>query len=70
MSLVLTIMGRFLKPEVCVELASKELPGTRIARCHQLQNKDLVLGENCKSVFDLISAEPKSKILNGAKELL
>ena len=62
MSLVLTIMGKFLKREVCVELASEEVPV-----CNQLHDKDLVLGEYCKSAFDIFSAEPKSKILNGVR---
>ena len=48
-SLVLTIMGRLLKQELYAKLTAKELPGTRIELCNQLDDKDLVLGENCKS---------------------
>ena len=59
LSLVLTIMGRFLKREVYAELGAKELPGTRIAPCNQLHDRDLVLGEKCKSAFDVLSSEHK-----------
>ena len=57
--------GRFLKQEVYAELAAKELPGTTIARCNQLHDKDLVLGKNCKCAFDVLSSELKSKLLYG-----
>ena len=58
---------RFIKQELYAELAIKELPDTRIAHCNQLHDNDLVLGENYKSVFDVLSSELKSKILNGAR---
>ena len=58
-SLVLTIMGRFLKWEVYAELGAKELRGTRIACCNQLHDRNLALGEKCKSPFDVLSSEHK-----------
>ena len=60
-------MGRLLKREVYAKLAAKYLLGTKIACCNQLHNRDLVLGENCKSAFDVFSSEYKSKIFNGAR---
>ena len=53
---------RFIKQELYAELAIKELPDTRIAHCNQLHDNDLVLGENYKSAFDVLSSELKSKI--------
>ena len=32
-----------------------------------MHDKDLVLGKNCKSTFDVRFSECKSKILNGAR---
>ena len=64
--MVLTIMGRFLKRQVYAELFAKELPGTRIAHCNQLHDKDLFIGQSCKNVF---SSEHKLKVLNGAKSI-
>ena len=43
------------------------LPGTTFARGNQLHDKDLVLGENCKCTFDLLSSELKPKILYVAR---
>ena len=43
------------------------MPGTKIARCNQLHEKDLVLGENCESDFDVLFSEHKSDILNGVR---
>ena len=65
-SLDFTIMGRFLKREVYEKLTAQELPGTRIARCNQLHEKELVLVKNCESAFDALFSEHKSKILNGS----
>ena len=65
--LVLPIVAIFLKQEVYAELGAKELHGTRIVRCNQLHDGDLLYGENCESAFDLLSSEHKSKILNGAR---
>ena len=59
--------GRFLKQELYVELAAKDLPGTRFVHCNQLHDRELVLGENCKSAFDVLSWEHKLKVLNGAR---
>ena len=66
-SLVFAIMWRFQKWEAYGKLAGKELPGTKIARCNQLHEKDLVLGENCESAFDVLFSEHRSDILNGAR---
>ena len=66
-SLVLTIMERFLRQEVYAELGAKELPGTRIARCDELNDRDLALDGKCKSNFDIPSSGHKSRILNGAR---
>ena len=60
-SLILKIMGRFLKQEVCAELAAKELPGTRNVHFNQLHDKDLVLGGNCKSAFYVLSQNINQK---------
>ena len=57
MSLVLATIGRFLKGEAYVQLAENELPGTSIAHCTQLYDKNLA--------FDVLSSEHKSNILNG-----
>ena len=48
------------------KLAAQELPGTRIARCNQLHEKEFVLVENCESTFDVLFSEHKSRILNGS----
>ena len=66
-SLVLTVMERFLRWEVYAKLGARELPVTRIARHKQLHYRDLVLGEKCKSAFDVLSSEHKSRILNGTR---
>ena len=67
--LVFAIMGRFLEWEVYAELAAKELPGTRIACCNQLHEKELVFCENCESTFVVLFSELKSEILNGARSV-
>ena len=43
----------------------KSLPGTRIACCNQLHDRNL--GRKCKSASDVLSSEHKSRILNGAR---
>ena len=55
-------MGKFVEWEVYAELAAKELPGTRIARYNQLYEKDLLIGENCESTFDVLFSEHESNI--------
>ena len=67
MSLVLTRISWSLKQEVNAELAAKGLLDTTVARGNQLHDKDLVLGENCKCTFDVISSELKPKFLYGAR---
>ena len=60
--LVFAIMGKFVEWELYAELAAKELPGTRIARYNQLYKKDLLLGENCESTFDVLFSQHESNI--------
>lgn len=45
-------------------MVAEEFPGTRSAHYNQLHNNNLVLGENRKSAFDVLSLDHRSKILN------
>ena len=57
-------MGRFLKQELAswlVELATKELPCTRTARCDQLHDKVPFLSENRKRASDILCSEHNKK---------
>ena len=54
--------GKISKPrEVYVELATKELPGTRTALCDQLHDKVFFFSENRKRASDILCSEHNKK---------